>query len=301
MGAVAALAAALTWAFASLLFERFGRSAGGLALNLVKCTAALALFVPTLWVVRGTPWPTGMSIDQLGVLALSGLVGLAIGDTFWFLCLLKIGARRALLLFTLAPPMTAAAGALVLNEPFTASMLAAMAVTLAGVGWVISERAPSNGGTPDPGVDRIGVFFGIVSAACQAVGTVLTKVGGSGFPALDVSVVRLTAGTLGLLIVTAALGRLRRAAAPFTTPRSTAAVLGATFLGTYLGVWLMNAGFLLGNVGVAATMNAMSPIFVLPIAALTLGERPSPRAIAGAVVAVAGVALLFVASGGHGT
>lgn len=296
MGEIAALAAALCWAAGSLLFERFGRSIGGLALNLIKCVVALGMMVPTLLVLRGHLWPPDMDARTLGVLSLSGLVGLSIGDTFWFGCLLRLGARRALLLFTIAPILTAMLGALLLGEPFTAPMGAGMLVTLAGITWVIRERTEGGDGTIGP--DGVGIAFGVAAAACQAIGSVLTKLVGEGYPALDVSVVRLMAGTLGLLAVMGATRRLSRVLLVFEDRRSAWALVAATFLGTYLGVWLMNAGLLLTWVGVAATLNATSPIFVLPLAALLLGERISARSIAGAVVAVAGVALLFVSAGG---
>ena len=299
MGPLAALGAALTWSMASLLFERFGRSAGGLALNLVKCSVALALMIPTLFLLNGRFWPTGLDSGELATLAASGLVGLSIGDTFWFACLLRVGARRGLLLFTLAPPMTALLGAVMLDEAFSTAMAFGMLVTLAGVGWVIRERTAPVGGSETAPVDAIGISLGVAASACQAIGSVLTKLAGEGHAALDVSIVRLAAGTLGLLIIAAASGRLKRTIAPFATRRSGLAVVGATFLGTYLGVWLMNAGFLLTNVGVAATLNSLSPIFVLPLSAFFMKERLSARSILGALIAVAGVALLFVSASGN--
>ena len=66
----------------------------------------------------------------------------------------------------------------------------------------------------------------------------------------------------------------------------------ATFLGTYCGVWLMNYGLRNLPVGVASTLNSTSPIFILPLSALVLGEKVSPRAIFGAIIAVAGIAVL---------
>lgn len=296
LGALAALGAALCWSVASLIFERVGRSAGGLALNLIKCAVALVMMLPTLAALSGHWWPPGMDLRTTGILALSGLVGLSIGDTFWFGCLLRLGARRALLLFTIAPIITAILGAAVLGEPLNATMLVGMAITLAGVAWVILERDGAGG---ERGVDGVGIALGVAAAGCQAVGSVLTKLAGTGFPALDVSIVRLAAGTLGLVVIAVATGRLGRAVAPFATRRSAIGLVAATFLGTYLGIWLMNTGFLHTWVGVAATLNATSPIFVLPLVVLFLGERVSPRSTVGAFVAVAGVALLFVtASGG---
>lgn len=312
MGELAALGAALCWSLASLLFERFGRSAGGLALNTIKCALALVLFAPSLYIATGVVWPAELSLRTTGILGVSGLIGLSIGDTLWFGALLRLGARRALLLVTVTPLMTALLGAAVLGEPVTAGMTAGMAVTLAGIAWVILERTPplvpavgpqgehavdEKGAVPLsklPPTDWIGVALALGSGACQATGSVLTKYGGIERSALEVSVVRLTIGAVGLAVVVTLMRRWPRVRAPFSTRRSGWAVIAATFLGTYLGVWLMNAGLLYAPVGVAATLNATSPLFVLPFAALFFGERLTARSVAGAFIAVAGVALLFL-------
>ncbi len=296
MGALAALGAAMTWAVASLLFEKHGRQVGGLVLNLIKCVIAASLMLPTLMMLEGRAWPTSMSSETLGWLGLSGVVGLSIGDTFWFGCLLRLGARRALLLFTLAPPLTAILAALILDEPFTGMMVVGMCTTLAGVGWVIRERTVGPAGELAQKVDRVGVAFGCVAALCQAVGAVLTKFAGTDESALSVSLVRLVAGSVGLIIVVAASGRLKKAFLPFKAKSSAIGLTAATFLGTYLGIWLMNAGFLNTYVGVASTLNATSPIFALPLAFL-VGEKLTQRSVVGAFIAVAGVAMLFFSSG----
>jgi drug/metabolite transporter (DMT)-like permease len=69
-------------------------------------------------------------------------------------------------------------------------------------------------------------------------------------------------------------------------------LLTAIFLGTYLAMWLQQVSLKLIPAGVFQTLFATSPLFVLPFAAWQ-GERVSLRAVLGAVVALAGVALLF--------
>ncbi|MFO7089320.1 EamA family transporter, partial [Arthrospira platensis PCC 7345] len=46
--------------------------------------------------------------------------------------------------------------------------------------------------------------------------------------------------------------------------------------------------------GIAQTLTSTSPLFVLPIA-IAMGDRVSWRAILGALVAIFGVAMLFLA------
>ena len=294
MGELAALAAAVVWAIASVLFAQLGRTVSGLTMNALKCLLALMLFVPTLWWLEGSAWPVGMGSATIGLLVVSGLVGLSIGDTAYFGSLIRLGPRKALMLTSLTPPITATLGWVFVGEQLGAYAIVGMALTIAGVVWVIRERTPSADAGGDDAIDRIGIALGVLGVICQAAGSALTKVAAPEASALGVSIVRLTAGVIGLLVVLTVMGRIQNIVVPMRHPRSAALLIAATFLGTYLGIWLMNAGLLGAKIGIAATLNATSPIFVLPIAAVVLGERITPRAVVGAVVAIAGVALLML-------
>jgi len=68
-------------------------------------------------------------------------------------------------------------------------------------------------------------------------------------------------------------------------------IVFATFTGTYLGIWLQQTSLKLTNAGIAQTLLATSPLFVLPIAAWR-GEKISIRAIVGVLVAFVGIGLL---------
>jgi drug/metabolite transporter (DMT)-like permease len=298
MGELAALSASAFWAFASLLFTELSREYGPIVMNALKCIVALGMMAVTLLVLEGVLWPVGISTNDTWLLAVSGLVGLSIGDTAYFHALTRLGARRALLMTALVPPVTAFMAWPALGEGFTPGMLAGMALTMGGVVWVIMERMP----TPE-GADRkaeartkaIGVALALVAVVCQSTGNVLTKMGGADASAIGISVVRVTVGSLGLLVVVGARGKMSHLIAPFRAPKPAARLLLATLTGTYLGIWLLNAGLkYTAYTGIAATLSSTSPIFILPLAWLMTNEELSTRSIIGAVIAVVGVAVLFL-------
>jgi drug/metabolite transporter (DMT)-like permease len=70
-------------------------------------------------------------------------------------------------------------------------------------------------------------------------------------------------------------------------------VLGGAVSGPFVGVWLSLIAARYTDVGVAATLMATTPVLIIPLVMFTEGYRPSLRAVLGAVVAIAGVALLF--------
>ena len=66
--------------------------------------------------------------------------------------------------------------------------------------------------------------------------------------------------------------------------------------GPFLGVWASLIAVDLAPLGIAQTLCSLTPIFILPTVAILHKERVSLRAVAGALVAVIGAALLFVTS-----
>jgi drug/metabolite transporter (DMT)-like permease len=293
-GELAALGGAFLWAVASVIYTRVGRAVPAAEMNLLKNVVAMAMLALTLLLVaQALPPAAGPAV---GLLLLSGVVGIGLGDTAYFETLNAVGPRQALLLETLAPPLAALMALLFLGERLHPGAWLGIAVTVLGVIWVITERAPRAAlNAAGDGQLRRGVIFGLVAALAQAGGAVLSR---AAFLQADISslwsaFLRLAAGAV-VLVVWMALTRcrmggwLRRPGAAALGGR----LLAAITLGTYLALWLQQASLKLTLAGVAQTLFATSPLFVLPFAAWQ-GERVSLRAALGAGVALAGVGLLF--------
>lgn len=288
LGEFAALSASALWAVASVLFTRLGAHLSAPALNLAKTTLAGVLLFATLVVLQGHVWPPDLTLAETGWLAASGIIGLTIGDTLMFKAFEAIGPRRTLLFTALAPPLTAALAWPALGEPVSILMAVGITITVAGVAWVVSERA---GAGPASVTSWSGYALAAGAAVCQALGNVATKLGGT-HTGLELSVTRVAFGVLALWIYIAWRYDLGRQLRPLLTPSVLRTVVVATLLGTYLGIWLQVTGLRYAPAGIAATLSSTSPIFILPLSAIFLGERIDARAIGAAFVAVGGVALL---------
>lgn len=297
-GQLAGIAASLAWSISCLVFSRVAVPAG--ALNLFKNTVAASLFLLTLGGLSFLGGRTFLSADAAawGWLVLSGGVGIVIGDLFYFRSLQILGARRALVLTTLAPPAAGVFAWWFLGETLPDLAILGILITLSGV--AIAVRDPSlESDAPGhyPGSSLSGIGFGFLGSVCQALQSVFSKLGmRDTVDPLEASCIRLTtAAALGLL-AGLCLGRLgewrNKIFQKGVAPRLT----GAAICGTYMGIWLSLVAFKNTQLAVAATLTALSPVFVLPIARVFLGLRLSPRAVLGVVVALSGVALFFLAA-----
>lgn len=289
-GEIAALSAAALWAFATLMFGRLGKQLSPLVLNLIKGSMAIGFIVLTLLVRQQLL--ASLPIGSVGLLLVSGVVGIGLGDTAYFATVNALGARRALLLEMLAPLMSALMALVFLQEQLSAIAWLGMALTLAGIVWVVSERSPQIDMGP---ASARGIMLGVMAALGQAIGSVLSRaaLADTTVDPLWSSLLRLVAG----LVCIGGLFLWRRRSQPLI-PKQTFSVrlLGgvaiAAFFGTYLAIWLQQVALKYSPAGIAQSLLATSPIMVLPMA-LVIGERITLRAVYGAIVALVGVWLLF--------
>ncbi len=290
-GELAALSAAFIWAIASVVYTGIGRQLSPLTLNLVKGLIALLLLVLTL-LLTGQLVPTVPPL-AVGLLLASGALGIGLGDTAYFEALNCLGPRRSLVLESLAPPLAALLAFVFLNETLHLQGWCGILLTVAGVTWVVLERTSH---LPNFVIrSQRGIVFGSLAAIAQASGAVLSRaaLAGSDIDPLWSTCVRLAAG-IGVLLVWVAVQRqpwpnLK----PLASPRLWGLLTLTAFASTYLGIWLQQLSLKYAPVGIAQALSATSPLFVIPIAVLALRERVGWQAIAGALVAIAGIWLLF--------
>ncbi len=290
-GELAALSAACLWAVSSVMYSRIGQRIPPLELNLLKGVIAIVLLVFTLFLSNG--FLAAIAPTNLCLLLLSGVVGIGLGDTAFFTALNCLGARRALLMETLAPPMTAILALIFLQEELSFRAWCGILLTVLGVVWVVSERVPSSS---ERSIHlKRGIGFGILAAIALASGAVLSR---AVFATTDISplwaaLLRLSGGVL--ILLPWAWQRQKQRHFQFKTLRSTriiGAILFAAFAGTYLGLWLQQTAIKFTAAGIALTLTNTSPLFVLPIA-ICMGERISLRATLGVAIALGGIAILF--------
>jgi drug/metabolite transporter (DMT)-like permease len=140
-----------------------------------------------------------------------------------------------------------------------------------------------------------GIFAGLIAAAGQAFGVVLAKNGLKGdFPALSGNVIRMTAAFLALWLVTIIQGQVKSTIQQAQNQKSGLwYILGGAIFGPLIGVSLSLFAIQNTSIGIASTIIALPPIFLLPIGHFVFKEHISWQAITGTLIAVVGVGLLF--------
>lgn len=293
VGELSALGAAFIWAHTSLLFTRAGRDATPVAANTYKTLQATFLFALVLLWRDGMPYGREMMRGDVARLALSGVLGLTVGDSLLFLGYQVIGPRRSLLLQALNPALGALGGWVFLHERLDAISILGMAIAMGGVGLVVSEgMSPLPDGRPRR--LGLGVALGLGAALGQASGALLAKAALMRVDTLAATQVRVAAAFLGLVAVAVAGGRLGRWVRLLSARPVLWRVGLASLFGPFLGVWLMSVALDRTHTGVALTLMSTTPLWLLPVGKLFMDDPPSVRETVGAFVAIAGVSILLL-------
>ena len=302
IGEIAALLTAMCYATSSIFFTVAGQRFGPLIANRLRLIVAILLVSMAHWIIIGSPIPLGSTPQQWFWLGTSGIVGLALGDLFLFQAYILIGPRLGLLFLSLSPALATLLAWVFLGEKLGIVSILGILVTLAGIAWVVLEGNPNGKGrskkrTEINHQDYVrGILAGLGAATGQALGLILAKKGLVGdFPALSANVIRMTAATLALWGVTIiqrqALSTLQQAKLQRS---SMLYIITGAFFGPLIGVSLSLFAIQNTDVGIASTIIALPPVFLLPIGYFLFKERFGWGAVAGTLVTIAGVALLFL-------
>ncbi len=277
---------------------RISRLLGGLHASVYRTTLALGLLALVLfWNRSDFAFTSAASL----LLVVSGFIGFGIGDLALYHAYNRIGARLAVLLCQcVAVPIALAAEWLWIG---TAVQALDLLWILAILGGVILALAPRE----NPGLPLrhllIGTGLGLVSAFGQGFGAVLsrrayeaqTSVG------LDIDVpavtfLRLASGWVFLLLwLTFHMGR-QPFPSRYTVRKSFPWLFANALAGPCLGVMMYQYALSVAPSGPVLAIVATTPIAVIPLTAWIDGDCITPKALAGSVLAIAGVIGLLVIS-----
>ncbi len=292
LGEFSALLTACFWSGSSMAFASAARRAGAFQVNVTRLILAAGYLVLLIGVMR---FDLTMSATQVISLSASGIIGLSLGDTFLFKAYERVGARITMLFMSMAPAIAAGLAFWLLDEGISTTGVFGMLITLIGISIVVFE--PGLNASPGVSLTAAGIVYALLAAFGQGAGLVVAKMAFresalNGFVATAVRILASLVVLLPFALLT------KRYSHPYTTFSSDRKAFLLTVIGSVLGPFLGITSSLIAiqhtSVGVAATLMATVPILMLPLVRIIYKEKLTRRAITGAFIAVAGVAVLFL-------
>lgn len=296
LGELFALSSAICWATAIILFKHSGETLSASALNLFKNILATFLLVPTALFVEGIQLPQ-LDANQWTIVAISGFIGIALSDTWYFLALRKVGAGNTAIVSSLYSPFVIVLSVLFLNETLHWTQFIGFSMVLIGIILVTWQRNRKNVDTP---VLWQGLALAAGAVFLNAVGVVMVKriLEGDGFFwIISLRLIGGIFGSIGLLLVGQ---KFLKVVTELKQPRDWRILIIASVLGTYISMILWLSGYKYTDAIIASVLNETSVLFIVLFAWIFLKEEVSRRRLTGVVLAFLGVLVFVYNSGGQG-
>lgn len=293
IGELTALITALCWTIMAVFFETAGKKVGSLAVNFIRLVFGFTFISIFTYFTRGHLLPTDATTHNWIWLSISGLIGFFIGDLFLFQAYVEIGTRISMLIMATSPPITALLGYIFMKEKISPMGILGMFITIAGIALVILSK--------DSDKKKIklthsikGISYAFLGAIGQSLGMILSKVGMGDYNPFAATQIRIITGFISFVVLFAYLNKWGDLKKAIRDKRAMTLIgLGAIF-GPFLGVSLQLLSLKYTTAGISSTITSIMPVTIIPFSILVFKESIKPKEILGALISVAGVAILFL-------
>jgi drug/metabolite transporter (DMT)-like permease len=222
---------------------------------------------------------------------LSGIIGIGLGDTFFFRALNQIGDSQSILVAeTLAPILTALLAMIWINEWLSWQQWVGIAVVILSVDMIIKLQKRDSRKI----FSMSGYVYAALAALCQAVGAVLSRdiLTSTGIDAANASLFRLLGGLAAILLLMLVMKRSLRPTQALGA-KGLKLLFWATLLGTFAALYLQMVAFANTKAAIVQTLFATSVVLSLLVARF-LGEKVDKRTFLWSFMAMFGVSMLLL-------
>ena len=295
IGEIAALGAAFSFSMTSVLFTFAGRK--------LSANTIIAVTLPVSWLVIaliniitiGELVPASTTLDRWFLLSMSGILAFVISSYFILNAYQYIGPRLTMLIASFAPVLGAIFAWIFLGQTLPANSTIGIALVLFGIIWVVAERNSDKEEIINKDIRR-GAIFACLGTVAQGLAFVFSSQGVSeDFPPFSASLMRITTSMLALWVIIIIQGKLRPTLRVFTDDLKTLAqLIVAAITGPVIAGSLLLVSLQLIPVGVSTTLSHTTAIILIPVGYFVFKEHISFRTIIGTIIAILGIAILFI-------
>lgn len=288
IGEIAGLGVSICWTISALTFEKAGHKIGSLSVNFIRLVMAIAFLGITTYFTRGNFFPTDATAYQWFWLGLSGVIGFFLGDMFLFKSYMVIGSRTAALIMSFAPMLTAIIGWFFLDEKLSTMNIAGILVSITGIVIAISNKKMKLN------IPMKGFLLAFGGALGQAVGIILSKKGMGSYDPIAATEIRAIFGLISFGILITIIRRWKKVATATTNVSSMKFLTLGSIFGPFIGVALSLFAIQQTKTGIASTLMALVPVFIILPSAIMFKEKITPQQLIGAAISIGGASLFFM-------
>lgn len=285
IGIIAALGSAASWAFATVVFDRLGKVIPAAGMTFFKGLFSLVLMFVLILCTGGFD---ALNLHDFFFLALSGIIGISIGDTLFFRSLQDLGAKVQVLYFMLGQIVTMLLSFLLLSEVLSVEEYAGAMILLCGIIIVTIGKQEDH-----PNKVR-GIIGGFASILCFSISSIMVKVSIVDVGVPTATFWRMFFSTVSVMFIGFTSKRFVTWYTPLKETKTLLLFLLNVVVITYGGFLLSMVAIKYITVSLASVLSATEPVFVLILAFLINHERVAKRELIGAAITIVGLLIILL-------
>ena len=284
LGIIVALLSAASWAFATVVFDRIGKVVPYVGITFLKGIFSIILMIVLLVFTGGLH---GIGIWEFSFLALSGVIGISVGDSLFFKSLQDLGAKVQVIFFLLGQIFTMILSLLLLGELLSLEQYIGAIILLSGIVIVIWGKQENH-----PNKVR-GIVCGLLSILCFSVSAIMVKMAIADVEVVTATFYRMAFGTIFTLGFGVMGKQLPSWVKPLRDKRLLALFILNVFVITYGGFLLSMVAIKLISVSLVSVLGTTEPVFVLLFAYLINKEKITKQEVIGTMITLAGLFIII--------
>ena len=287
IGFFAAISAVCFWTFACSIWRKESENLPPRQINIYKNVLASIFFLPVLLTIS---WFSDLS--SICILIVSGIVGIAIGDTLYINSLKIIGTRKTLSFEALTPIIATLLGAVSINEIYPQKVWIGSFMVSFSLLMIVRQNTNNKDQSRD--IKIVGMFYALGSVFCAVFAALMSRMIliNSTLTPFEATEIRLLSSSIFLFLIFKK-DFLNLLSTRSITRKNHANLFLSTLLGTNLCILFQQIVFKSFPIGIGWTLLSLSPLFSLFISKREK-ERINKFTIIYSILSILGVGITLI-------
>lgn len=293
MAELLVLGAAFGWAVSLVVLRPLAARHSALQISAVRTIAPAVCFILIVTATGDWGEVVGMPLANFLAILAAAFLGIGAGEVLVINAVPRIGASRAYALASSYPVFTALIAVTVLGETLTFMAGTGAGLIVVGAGMLSLEPKALRGAArrlPTTLRTSIGAGLALLASVLFSLDLIVLKIALDGLSPEAVNALRMPLATVGLHLV--ALAATRDWPVVRLGKRDSLVALVSGLFALTIGGFMFLSGIQQVGAARGAALSATSPVFVLILSGIFLGERVGGVSILGVFACAVGVFLL---------
>lgn len=297
IGQLLALLTAACWAQNSIIYRYLGTRVGSDAAAHVRMWIALPAMAMLAFFVEGSAFPTSLSAQTYGLLFVSGAIGFFLTDLFLFQAYVLLGNRETMVIMTLSPIVTAIFSNFLFAESLNPRQILGISVTILGIILMVVMGSRLKISDEEQKTRLKGFLFAMLASVLQSVSYLFARYALNETGPISSNLLRTVGGLVAFILYNVVYKRnAKKQFQSFKNKKFFALLAIAAIVGPVIGMSSQMKAFTLAPIGIVTTLTQVTPILLIPFDIFIMHKRLSLSDMAGTLLSIVGVALLFLAA-----